>query len=133
LYDKKNNYKILGTVPMNHWNFDYSYTGKDAELIFAFIPRNAKWGEYRFPVDFALWSWNTTCVNEKVSITEEVIAAETKLWKDASVLWILIPSLRKKDDKVIKNLKNLMLSYKESEDEYTKNIWIYLGYLLANL
>ena len=133
LYDKKNNYKILGTVPMNHWNFDYSYTGKDAELIFAFIPRNAKWGEYRFPVDFALWSWNTTCVNEKVSITEEVIAAETKLWKDASVLWILLPSLRKKDDKVIKNLKNLMLSYKESEDEYTKNIWIYLGYLLANL
>ena len=132
LYDDKGKYQTLGTVPMLYWNFKYSYTGKDSNLLFAFTPRNAKWATYRYELDYHAGSWYDTCKWDRVEISDEVIEVINKLWKDANVLWLLLPSIREKDQQVIKNLKNLMISYKESDDEYNHNVGVYLWYLLWN-
>ena len=133
LYSKDNNFESLEIVPMNYWNFKYDYTGKDKELIFSFTPRNAKWKEITYKIDFRNGSWDINCQTSRTDITDEVKTAINWLWKASDVLWMLVPSLREKDSKVIKNLKELLQTYIESDNEFNKNLWTYLTYILNNL
>ena len=133
LYTKDNKFTTLSTVDMNYWNYKFEYTGKDKKLDFSFTPRNAKWKELIYTIDYHQWSWDINCKTQRTDITDEVKASIEWLWKASNVLWMLVSSLREKDSKILNNLKNLMSTYKESENEFTKNLWVYMIYLLNNL
>jgi len=52
IFDKANaDYVTLGTVPMTAEKFNYTTKSTDDELLFAFIPRDAKGREYRYDVN----------------------------------------------------------------------------------
>lgn len=52
IFDKANaDYVTLGTVPMTQEKFQYTTKANEEELLFAFIPRDAKGREYRYDVN----------------------------------------------------------------------------------
>ena len=52
IFDKANaDYVTLGTVPMTQEKFQYTTKANEDELLFAFIPRDAKGREYRYDVN----------------------------------------------------------------------------------
>jgi hypothetical protein len=52
IFDKANaDYVTLGTVPMTQERFQYTTKDSEDELLFAFIPRDAKGREYRYDVN----------------------------------------------------------------------------------
>lgn len=52
IFDKSSaDYVTLGTVPMKQERFQYTVKSSDDELLFAFIPRDAKGREYRYDVN----------------------------------------------------------------------------------
>ena len=52
IFDKANtDYVTLGTVPMTQEKFQYTTKADEDELLFAFIPRDAKGREYRYDVN----------------------------------------------------------------------------------
>ena len=60
-------YTVLWTVPMYQEYFQYQANDWDNEILFAFIPKNTKWREYRY--DVALGSWNKDGVKKfKLSV-----------------------------------------------------------------
>ena len=54
------------------------------------------------------------------------------LWRVTDVIWMLVPLINSKDEKSKNNVMELLKLYKESKDEFTRNIWIYLEHLLNN-
>jgi hypothetical protein len=38
---------------------------------------------------------------------------------------------KEKDKKVQENVKELLKTFEKSRDNYTRNIWIYFGYLIS--
>lgn len=57
----------------------------------------------------------------------DVQAAKTYLWDKTSVLDAIVTSVKQKNDNKLNGvLKSLVTSFKTSNDEYTKHIWVYL-------
>ena len=48
---EKGGYVTLGIVPMTQEKFQYTPKANEEELLFAFIPRDAKGREYRYDVN----------------------------------------------------------------------------------
>ena len=66
IFDKANaDYVTLGTVPMTAEKFQYTVRDSDEELLFAFIPRDAKGREFRYDVN----------VRHEADVTPEVKTA----------------------------------------------------------
>ena len=129
LFDsKKAEYVSLWTVPMNRQFFVYPIKDTDEEILFSFIPRDAKGRERRYPV--YVKKNGSTCDKVYKEVTDEVIKAEEKLWKGANVISLLLPSIEAKDDAKQKSIKELMNTYKGNSDEYIRSIGIYLWYYL---
>lgn len=72
LYDKeKADYVTLTTVPMNQEKYEYTYGDDTEEFLFAFIPRDSKGKEVRYPVNVR-HETDVTPVIEKVPATGPV-------------------------------------------------------------
>lgn len=71
-------------------------------------------------------------VEEKVEkkMTEEISKAKKELWDKAVIFESLVKLFKQKDQKTQNNVKALLKTFAQSKDEYTRNIWIYFGYLV---
>ena len=75
----------------------------------------------------------TTVTNEsteELSYEDEVAKAKRELWSKAAIFESLVPLFKAKDQKTQENVKALLKTFKKSRDAYTRNIWIYFGYLV---
>ena len=85
IFDKANaDYVTLGTVPMTAEKFNYTTKSTDDELLFAFIPRDAKGREYRYDVN----------VRHEADVTPEIKQAP-KVWpaEDFAVMLLITVAL----------------------------------------
>jgi len=76
IFDKANaDYVTLGTVPMTQEKFQYTTKANEEELLFAFIPRDAKGREYRYDVNVRHEADVTPEIKEapKVGPTEDLL------------------------------------------------------------
>ena len=64
------------------------------------------------------------------SVPEKVLKAKQELWDKAAIFEGLVPIFLEKDKQTQENVKTLLKSFEWSKDQYTKNIWIYFGYLV---
>lgn len=64
------------------------------------------------------------------SLQPEALQAKKALWEKSKILESLVPVIKAKDYKTQENVKNLLKTFKLSKDSYTRNIGIYLSYLL---
>ena len=101
-----------------------------SKMMFAFVPKNTEGNEFRYDVDTK--NYGTTCTKNKWLMSDEVILTKYNLWRVTDVIWMLVPLINSKDEKSKNNVMELLKSYKESKDEFTRNIWIYLEHLLKN-
>lgn len=71
-------------------------------------------------------------VEEKVEkkMTEEISKAKKELWDKAIIFESLVSLFKQKDQKTQNNVKALLKTFTQSKDEYTRNIWLYFGYLV---
>lgn len=73
VFDKASaDYITLGTVPMKQERFQYTVKDSDEELLFAFIPRDAKGREYRYDANVR----HETDINPEIKATPKVGPAE---------------------------------------------------------
>jgi hypothetical protein len=63
-------------------------------------------------------------------MTEEVSKAKEELWTKAAIFDSLVPIFNKKDEKIKANVRALCKTFAQSKDAYTRNIWLYFGYLI---
>ena len=85
IFDKANaDYVTLGTVPMTQEKFQYTTKDSEDELLFAFIPRDAKGREYRYDVN----------VRHEADVTPEIKQAP-KVWpaEDFAVMLLITVAL----------------------------------------
>lgn len=61
---------------------------------------------------------------------EEAEIAKRNLWEKALVIESLATAIKSKDLFTQEKIKQILQAFKISSDNYTKNIWIYLDYLL---
>ena len=67
---------------------------------------------------------------ELPDMTEEVSKAKEELWTKAAIFNSLVPLFNKKDEKIKANVRALCKTFTQSKDAYTRNIWLYFGYLI---
>ena len=66
-------------------------------------------------------------------IDENFLKAKEELWDKTGILNSLVPLFYTKDEKVKNDVRNLLKGFIASNDNYTKNIWIYFWYLVKDL
>ena len=66
----------------------------------------------------------------KAKFTPEVELAKSALGNKASILESLVPIIKSKDSETQKKVSLILETFKSSKDEYTRNVGIYLDYLL---
>ena len=64
---------------------------------------------------------------------ENFIKAKEELGDKADILNSLVPLFNIKDEKVQNDVRKLLKDFESSNDNYTKNIWIYFWHLINNL
>lgn len=67
---------------------------------------------------------------EKEIKETKVKAAKKALWNKAAIFESLVPLFKAKDSKTQENVKALLKTFSQSNDEYTRNIGIYFWYLV---
>ena len=78
---------------------------------------------------------NTTITNKTTTVNQNYIPsdvekAKKELWDKAIIFESLVKLFKQKDQKTQNNVKALLKTFAQSKDEYTRNIWIYFGYLV---
>lgn len=66
----------------------------------------------------------------KAKFTPEAELAKSALGNKASILESLVPIIKSKDEAAQKKVSLILETFKASKDEYTRNVGIYLDYLL---
>ena len=66
----------------------------------------------------------------KAKFTPEAELAKSALGNKASILESLVPIIKSKDEAAQKKISLILETFKASKDEYTRNVGIYLDYLL---
>ena len=66
----------------------------------------------------------------KAKFTPEAELAKSALGSKASIIESLVPIIKSKDSETQKKVSLILETFKASKDEYTKNVGIYLSYLL---
>ena len=66
----------------------------------------------------------------KAKFTPEAELAKSALGTKASIIESLVPIIKSKDEATQKRVSLILESFKASKDEYTRNVGIYLSYLL---
>ena len=56
--------------------------------------------------------------------------AYSSLWKEASIVEAIADEVKKRDEVIQKKISLILETFKLSDDEYTRNIGVYLSYLL---
>ena len=64
------------------------------------------------------------------SFSSEAELAKSSLGSKASILESLVPIIKSKDEATQKKVSLILETFKASKDEYTRNVGIYLDYLL---
>jgi len=89
---------------------------------------------YEFNIDYTFNNNLEYCLpKEKNSVswwTPDVLKIKQYLWDKAVMIESLAEWYKDKDKETQKKIKELMETFKASEDEYTRNIWIYLWFLI---
>lgn len=88
--------------------------------------KNEKIEESTYQIVEELTKENTV---ERV-MSEEVKKAKEWLWVKAAIFDSLVPLFNKKDKKIQDNVRVLLKTFTQSNDEYTRNIGIYFWYLV---
>ena len=66
----------------------------------------------------------------KAKFTPETELAKSALGSKTSILESLVPIIKSKDSETQKKINLILETFKASKDEYTRNVGIYLSYLL---
>lgn len=67
---------------------------------------------------------------QKQEDESEILKVKIALWDKAEIIESIAKLLKMKDTQTQKKAEVLCEKFKNSKDEYTRNIWIYLGYLM---
>jgi hypothetical protein len=69
-------------------------------------------------------------IEVKAKSTPETELAKSALGSKASIIESLVPIIKSKDEATQKKINLILETFKASKDEYTRNVGIYLSYLL---
>lgn len=69
-------------------------------------------------------------IEVKARFTPEVESAKSALGSKASIIESLVPVIKSKDSETQQKVSLILETFKASKDEYTRNVGIYLSYLL---
>ena len=69
-------------------------------------------------------------IEVKAKFTPEAELAKSALGSKTSILESLVPIIKSKDSETQKKVSLILEAFKASKDEYTRNVGVYLGYLL---
>ena len=124
---KEASYISLAVVPMYQEYFQYNIPDWTEELLFAFIPRNPKWIEYRYDIGLRNhpWGWE-----KKFELTKKFMELKKELWVVSVILEKLVPGVVNRDEYSKANIIETLNTFVESNNVYLKEIWEYLLYLV---
>lgn len=69
-------------------------------------------------------------IEVKAKSSPEAELAKSSLGSKASILESLVPIIKSKDEATQKKVSLILETFKSSKDEYTRNVGLYLSYLL---
>ena len=83
------------------------------------------------------WGWKNLLISnfsgtwDSINAGNEVEAARVWLWDSAKILEDLVPLFKEKSEEIQNKVKELLDSFKESKDNYTRLVWIYFWALIS--